>query len=75
VTRQAPLWGVAGKPARLAVLTYGAEHGQAAGMVSVQAGCAIATAIELMRYRAELIGCTDDDLAVAVVRRRIRFHR
>jgi hypothetical protein len=42
-------------------------------MVTAQAGCTIPTAEILMRYRADLIGCTFGDVALAVVNRRLRF--
>jgi hypothetical protein len=44
-------------------------------MVTVQAGCTISTASILIRLRAELIGCSFGDIALAVVSRRIRFDR
>jgi hypothetical protein len=52
--------------------TYGVRLAQAAGMVTAQAGCTISTAEILMQYRAELIGCSVGDIALAVVNRRVR---
>jgi hypothetical protein len=42
-------------------------------MVTAQAECTISTAEILIRYRADLIGCTSGDVALAVVNRRLRF--
>lgn len=46
---------------------------QAAGMISVQAGCTTDEALRILRERALVTGETVDDLAVATVERRIRF--
>jgi hypothetical protein len=42
-------------------------------MVTAQAECTISTAEILIQYRADLIGCTFGDVALAVVNRRLRF--
>jgi hypothetical protein len=46
---------------------------QAAGMVSAQVSCSMKTAIILIERRAALIGCSIEDLAAAVIKRRIRW--
>ena len=46
---------------------------QASGMVSVQAGCTVAEALELMRARAQATDQTLLEVASAVVERRTRF--
>jgi AmiR/NasT family two-component response regulator len=46
---------------------------QASGMVSVQAGCTPDQALALMNARAEKCGRKVEEIAVAVVERRIRF--
>jgi hypothetical protein len=46
---------------------------QAAGMVSVQAECTLDEAIVLMTERAQVSGKSREQIAVAVVERRIRF--
>jgi hypothetical protein len=55
--------------------TYGVRFAQATGMVAAQADCSIGTAVVLIHYRAELIGCSVSDIAASVVRRRVRFNR
>ena len=46
---------------------------QASGMVSVQAECTVDEALALMHDRAEVHGQTLDEIAEAVLDRRIRF--
>jgi hypothetical protein len=46
---------------------------QAAGMVSVQAHCTPEDAVRLMEERAQVSGQSREEIAVAVVERRIRF--
>ena len=46
---------------------------QAAGMISVQAGCSTDDALRILAARALVTGETLDDLAAATVERRIRF--
>jgi AmiR/NasT family two-component response regulator len=46
---------------------------QAAGMVSVQCGCSVDDAFDLMRYRAKEHGWTLDEVAAALIDRRIRL--
>jgi hypothetical protein len=45
----------------------------AAGMVAAQLNCNLATALILLRKRAELIGCSLEVVATAVIGRRISF--
>ena len=52
---------------------YGAKVHQASGMVSVQADCALEAALDLMVERAQVSGQSLDDVADAVLERRIRF--
>jgi len=47
---------------------------QAQGMVTVQADCTFSEALVKMRARAEAAGQTLDEIAHAVVERRIRFN-
>jgi hypothetical protein len=60
-------------PRRPPAPQHGVRLAQAAGMVSVQAGCTLSTAVLLMHYRAQLIGCSVGDIAIAVVERHISF--
>jgi AmiR/NasT family two-component response regulator len=53
--------------------TQSAQVSQAQGMVSVQAECSMPEALTMLRERAMLMGQTLDQIAVAVVERRIRF--
>ena len=46
---------------------------QATGMVSVQADCSLDAALELLQHRAVEHGWSVDEVAAAVVDRRIRF--
>ncbi len=46
---------------------------QAAGMISVQAGCTTDEALLILRERAAATGESLDDLALATVERRLRF--
>jgi hypothetical protein len=46
---------------------------QAAGMVSVQAGCTLDEAVELMNDRAIVDGISREEVAGAVIRREMRF--
>jgi hypothetical protein len=46
---------------------------QASGMVSVQAGCTPDDALALMTARAKKCGSKVEDMAKAVVDRRVRF--
>ena len=48
---------------------------QASGMVSVQANCTFAEAIELMQQRANTNLLSLDEIASAVVERSIGFHQ
>jgi hypothetical protein len=52
---------------------YGAKVHQASGMVSVQAACTLEAALELMVERARVSAQSVDDVADAVLERRIRF--
>jgi hypothetical protein len=54
---------------------YGVGFAQATGMVAAQVNCSIATAVSLIHYRAELIGCDAAVIAAAVVRRGVAFTR
>jgi hypothetical protein len=46
---------------------------QAAGMISVQVDCSLDDAVVLMNERAEITGQSREEIAAAVVERRIRF--
>jgi AmiR/NasT family two-component response regulator len=46
---------------------------QATGMISVQAGCTLAEAFELLRARAMLLGQTLEDTALDTLDHIIRF--
>ena len=46
----------------------------ASGMVSTQAACSMEAAIVLLEQRADLIGCSLDDVANAVIDRRVDFN-
>ena len=52
---------------------HSARVTQASGMVSVQAECSVDDALVLMRDRATVQGQTLDEIAEAVLDRRIRF--
>jgi AmiR/NasT family two-component response regulator len=56
---------------------HGLEHSytvyQAQGMVTVQADCTFAEAFVIMSERAQVHGLTIEEIAEAVVDRRIRF--
>jgi hypothetical protein len=59
-------------PAESPIL-HSAEVNQAAGMVSVQAGCGIDQALAMMRERATFAGLGLDAIAAGVVDRSIWF--
>ena len=46
---------------------------QASGMVSVQCGCSVAEALDVMNQLADGYNWSIDDIADAVVERRMRF--
>jgi AmiR/NasT family two-component response regulator len=52
---------------------HSARVTQASGMVSVQAACTFAEALQLMTDRAKVDGQTIDEIADAVIGREIRF--
>jgi AmiR/NasT family two-component response regulator len=52
---------------------HGVKVTQASGMVSVQAACSVDEALALMRDRATVQRQTMDQIAEAVLDRRIRF--
>jgi hypothetical protein len=53
--------------------SYGMRVHQAIGMVSVQADCAIAAALDLLVEYAAQHECTVDQTASDVIERRVRF--
>ena len=52
---------------------YSAQVAQASRMVSMQAGCNIDAAIELMKTLASETDCTLDEIATIVIDREVRF--
>ena len=52
---------------------YSLRVHQATGMVSVQAGCSVAAALDLLVEYAMKYECSIDELATAVIDRRVRL--
>ena len=55
------------------VSPYSLRVHQATGMVSVQASCSVAAALDLLIEHANKYECSIDELATAVIDRRIRL--
>jgi len=53
--------------------SYSARVHQAIGMVAAQAECSVGTALALIIEHAAPCGCTVEQMARAVVERRVRF--
>jgi hypothetical protein len=62
-----------GKQNGRAVGMHGARVENATGMVMVQANCSVEDALALLEQRAADTGATLEDIAEAVISRRIRF--